>query len=171
MEEPPHCQWHNEIQSKIQEVNYLVYNHTKQKLNQEQLQKNDDWVKRFVWYKGKKSKMWTQIEKFYCKPSVFKIKDIQLHIEDDFRRRNPDISEKELEEKVRDLSTKIENQIREDFTQKYSDLSKKEINKKVREVNVKGYLTGDREKYVSDKAKFLVGDAIHNIMFDKPGLM
>ena len=107
-------------------------------------------VNKFVWFKGKKGKIWKQIEKFCCKPSVFQMKELQFHIEDDMRRNNPDISDDEVKEKVRDLTNNIENQIKDDFKQKYSQLSEEQINKKVREVNVKGYLTGDREKYLRE---------------------
>ena len=166
-----HCKWHNDIQKCINEVENLVKNHQQQELNDDQLNKNEELVKKFVWFKGKKGKIWKQIEKFCCKPSVFQMKDIQIHIEDEIRRKDPDISDDDMKEKVNNLSNIIEKQIREDFTQKYSELSEKEINKKVREVNVRGYLTGDREKYVSDKAEFLVEDAICKIMFDKTGLL
>ena len=40
-----------------------------------------------------------------------------------------------------------------DFKRKYCDLLDEEIERKVRELKVKGYLTGDREKYLSDKAR------------------
>ena len=40
-----------------------------------------------------------------------------------------------------------------DFKRKYCDLLNEEIERKVRELKVKGYLTGDREKYLSDKTR------------------
>ena len=106
------------------------------------------------------------------------IKDIQIHIEEDIRKKHPDISDSELKEKLIILSDAIENQIREDFNKKYGNLEKREIDRKVREVNVKGYLTGkggnlskDRDQYLSEKAEFLVEDAICKIMYDQPGLL
>ena len=197
MEPPPfpqtscNCEWHTDIQSSLGEVKNHVTNHQQQVLTEEQTKRNYELVKKFVWFKGQKGKIWKQIEKFCCKPSVFQMRDIQLHIEDDFSRSFPQISDEELKEKVRDLGNNIEDQIRKDFRQKYKELSEQkirgshpdksdeevnemvrvEINKKVREVKVRGYLTGDREKYVSDKAEFLVEDAICKIMFHKPGLL
>lgn len=173
MEPPPfaqsssNCKWHNDIQSSLDEVKNLVRHHQQQELTEEQKKRNDELVQKFVCFKGQKGRMWKSIEKFYCKPSVFQMKDIQLHIEDDIKREKPGISAKDLKEKVLQLCNSIENEIRE----KYSHLPEEEINKKIKEVNVKGYLTGDREKYVSDKAEFLVEDAICKIMFDKPGLL
>ena len=50
-------------------------------------------------------------------------------------------------------------------------LPDKEIQERLREIRVKGYLTGDTEKYLSDKAEFPVEEAISKIMFCKPGLL
>ena len=61
-----------------------------------------------------------------------------------------------VKEKMNNLANNIENQIREDFKLKYYKLSEQEIEEKVRGVKVKGYLSGDREKYLSDKAEFIV---------------
>ena len=133
MESPPFsqnpisCKWHNEIQSSLSEVKNLVTNHQQQKLTEEQVERNDELVKKFVWFKGKKGKVWKQIEKFCCKPSVFQMRDIQLHIEDDFSRSFPQISDEELKEKVRDLGNNIEDQIRKDFRQKYRESSEQKI--------------------------------------------
>ena len=70
------------------------------------------------------------------------------------------------------LINNIENQIREDFKLTYYKLSEQEIEEKVRGVKVKGYLSGDREKYLSDKAEFIVEEAIvGKIGFNKPGLL
>ena len=132
---PLSCKWHNDIQSSLSEVKNLVTNHQQQKLTEEQVERNDELVKKFVWFKGKKGKVWKQIEKFRCKPSVFQIKDIHLHIEDDIRRNNPEIPEEDMKEKVRDLGNIIENQIKHDFNQKYSNLSEQEITKKVTKLN------------------------------------
>ena len=36
---------------------------------------------------------------------------------------------------------------------------------------IKGYLTGDKDKYLSDRAEFKIEDEISKIMFNKPGLL
>ena len=45
------------------------------------------------------------------------MKDIQIHIEDEIRRKDPDVSDDDVKEKVNNLSNIIEKQIREDFTE------------------------------------------------------
>ena len=168
---PIHCNWHSDIQSSLDGVKNLLTNHQQQELNEEQLKQNEEFVRKFVWWRDKKGKMWKRIEKFCCKPSVFQMKDIQIHIEEDIRRGHPSISNEEIKEKVDNLCDSVENQIRNDFYQKYCDLSDDEINRKVKDINVKGFLTGDKEKYKSDKAEFLVEDAICKAMFNKIGLL
>ena len=46
-----HCKWHEHIQSKLTEVKKLVTNHQQKKLNKEQSKRNEELVKKFVWFK------------------------------------------------------------------------------------------------------------------------
>ena len=90
------CQWHNDIQSRLNEVRNLVTNHQQRKLTEEQSERNDVLVNKFVWFKGSKGKTWKQIEKFCCKPLVFQMRELQLYIEDDIRSKHPNISDLEF---------------------------------------------------------------------------
>ena len=73
----------------------------------------------------------------------------------------------------------LEDKIREELKRKFPKDAEEKIEQKVyakieeriRNMNVKGYLSGDLDKYQSDKAEFMVEDAISKIMFNKPGLL
>ena len=165
------CIWHDEIQKRIEEIEQLRMNHKQQDLSDDQSKENREFIQKFLKGGKKGLSMWKRIENFYCKPAVFKLRDLQIYLEEDFKRENPSISDEEIRNEMQNLINKIENLIREDFKLEYSHLSENEIENKVREVKVKGYLTGDREKYFSDKAEFMVEEAIGKIMFNKPGLL
>ena len=170
--EKPTCVWHDEIQASLNKVNELVTNHKQRSLTEEQSMEDQEIIKKFVDGGKKGRSMWKRIEKFFCKPAVFMMKDLKIYIEDDLKRKHPNISDKVVKEKMNNLINNIENQIREDFKLKYYKLSEQEIEEKVRGVKVKGYLSGDREKYLSDKAEFIVEEAIvGKIGFNKPGLL
>ena len=165
------CIWHNEIQTRLKEIDELLKNHEQRDLTDEQIEEDEKFTKKFVKGGKKGPSVWKRIEDFYCKPAVFRIKDLQIFIEDEIKRTNPTFSDEEFRNEMDNLINQIENQIREDFKIKFKDLSDNEIERKVREVKVKGYLTGDREKYLSDKAEYIVEEAISQIMFNKPGLL
>ena len=165
------CKWHNEIQTRLKEIDALVKDHDQKNLTDEQIEEDEKFIKKFVKGGKKGLSMWKRIEEFYCKPSVFRIKDLQIYIERELKRKNRPFSDEEIRNEMDNLIDQIENQIREEFKIKFKDLSVNEIENKVREVKVKGYLTGDREKYLSDKAEYIVEEAISKIMFNKPGLL
>ena len=171
MEEPHSCVRHDEIQGRLQQVRDLVNKHQQIVLTKKQNEENKEWIQKFVKGGKKGHSIWGQIKQFHTKPSVFKFKELQINVEADVKRKFPDITEKEIQEKVKDICNNIEQQVKEEFMQKYPNSSKGEIGKKLRELNVKGFLTGDMEKYLGDKAEYLVEEPISQIMFNKPGLL
>ena len=92
-------------------------------------------------------------------------------MEDDIKANDPSISKHDLNEKVSELINRVENEIREELRGKFPEITEKEIDERVKNIKVKGYLTGDKDKYLSDKAEYAVEDAISKIMFNKPGLL
>ena len=92
-------------------------------------------------------------------------------MEDDIKANDPSISKHDLNEKVSKLINRVENEIREELRGKFPEITEQEIDERVKNIKVKGYLTGDKDKYLSDKAEYAVEDAISKIMFNKPGLL
>ena len=99
------------------------------------------------------------------------MKEFQVYLEDDIKANDPFISQHDLNEKVSKLINGVENEIREELRGKFPEITEKEIDERVKNIKVKGYLTGDKDKYLSDRAEFAVEDAISKIMFNKPGLL
>ena len=183
------CEWHSEIQSCIDEINDLICSHKVKILTEEESRKSLEWNVKFQEGPKKGKSMWEKIKNFYCKPSIFKMKELQIYLEADIKKQyhNESIGEivnatiAKIENQVRNELEKngIEEKIREGLKKKFPLEAEEKIEKKlhakieerIRNMNVKGHLSGDLEKYQSDKAEYLVEDAISKIMFNKPGLL
>ena len=66
------CQWHNEIQSCIKEINDLIRNHEAKVLTEKEAEKSKEWNEKFQKGPKKGKSMWEKSMTFYCKPSIFK---------------------------------------------------------------------------------------------------
>ena len=173
------CEWHDEIQSCIKEIKDLINNHEAKDLTEEQSRKSREWNEKFIVGPKKGKSMWEKVKMFYCKPSIFKMKELQIHLEDDMKKDYPNESMKEMinatiariEEQVRDdlkkngTGEKIREEIRNKLSTEVAEetIKKKvrvKIEERIRNMNVKGHLSGDLDRYQSDKAEYLVEDAI-----------
>ena len=166
------CKWHYEIQNCIEKIEEQVKNHEARILSKNATEASEKWNLKFQ--QGKKtlkSSWWLKIQSFLTKPSIFRMKEFQVYLEDDIKANDPSISKHDLNEKVSELINRIENEIREELRGKFPEITEKEIDERVKNIKVKGYLTGDKDKYLSDRAEFAVEDAISKIMFNKPGLL
>ena len=98
-----------------------------------------EWNSKFQVGKKKKGKpMWQKIQRFYCKPSVFRMKELQIYLESDIKANDPSISKTELNEKINNLINGIEQEIREELRQKFPEMQEKDIDERVRNIKVKG---------------------------------
>ena len=106
------CQWHNEIQSCIKEITELIKNHEVKVFNEEETQKSEEWNVRFQNGPKKGKSMWEKIKTFYCKPSIFQLKELQKLVEEDIKKNYPNESIREM---VNATIAKIESQVRNDY--------------------------------------------------------
>merc|ERR1712198_116147 len=139
------CKWHDKIQSFTKEIEELLTNHELRVLTDDQIEEDEKLIEKFVKEDKKGPTMWNRIENFYSKPAVFYSRNLQIHVEDDIKRKNPTFTDDQVCNEMNNLIINIEDQIREDFKRKKEniDLSDIEIENKVREVKVKGYLKGN----------------------------
>ena len=79
--------------------------------------------------------------------------------------KNPDMTEE-----INEMISNIEHLMREELEQN-PNLDQKTIDNRIRNVNIKSFLTGDRNKYLSEKSEYIVDNVICNIMFNRPGLL
>ena len=166
------CKWGDEIQACIKKIEEQVKNHEARELSQEAKHESEKLNLKFKQGKKKRKSMWENVQRFLTKPSFFRMKELQVYLEDDIKANDPSISKHDLNEKVSKLINGVENEIREELSGKFPEINEKEIDERVKNIKVKGYLTGDKDKYLSDRAEFVVEDAINSkIMFNKPGLL
>ena len=165
------CKWHYEIQNCIEKIEEQVKNHEARILSDDAKKASEEWNFKFQKEKKKRKSMWQKVQSFLTKPSIFRMKEFQVYLEDDIKANDPSISKHDLNEKVSKLISGVEDEIHEELRGKFSEITEKEIDERVRNIKVKGYLTGDKDKYLSDRAEFAVEDAISKIMFNKPGLL
>ena len=165
------CKWGVEIKACIKKIEEQVKNHEARELSEEATQASLEWNLKFQQGKKKRKSMWENVQRFLTKPSIFRMKELQIYLEDDIKANDPSITKHDLNEKVSKLINGVQNEIREELKAKFPEITEKEIDERVRNIKVKGYLTGDKDKYLSDRAEFLVEDAISKIMFNKPGLL
>ena len=165
------CKWHYEIQNCIEKIEEQVKNHEARILSDDAKKASEEWNLKFQQGKKKRKSMWQKVQSFLTKPSIFRMKEFQVYLEDDIKANDPSITKHDLNEKVSKLINGVQNEIREELKAKFPEITEKEIDERVRNIKVKGYLTGDKDKYLSDRAEFLVEDAISKIMFNKPGLL
>ena len=151
------CKWHYEIQNCIEKIEEQVKNHEARILSKNATEASEKWNLKFQ--QGKKtlkSSWWLKIQSFLTKPSIFRMKEFQVYLEDDIKANDPSISKHDLNEKVSELINRVENEIREELRGKFPEITEQEIDERVKNIKVKGYLTGDKDKYLSDKAEFAV---------------
>ena len=164
------CKWHYEIQNCIEKIEEQVKNHEARILSKNATEASEKWNLKFQ--QGKKtlkSSWWLKIQSFLTRPSIFRMKEFQVYLEDDIKANDPSISKHDLNEKVSELINRVENEIREELRGKFHEITEEEIDERVRNIRVKGYLTGDKDKYLSDKAEFAVEDAIREALRKKTG--
>ena len=155
----PKCVWHDEIQSCIKEIDNLIENHEPRVLTEEESNESKLLNSKFENgpSKAKVTSMRQRIKHFYAKPSLFKMKELQILVEDEIKGRDASLSNKEVNEELIDLSKKIVVQLKKELREKFEGISEKDLNKKLHELNVKGHLTGDLDKYQSDKSEYKEG--------------
>ena len=162
------CKWHYEIQNCIEKIEEQVKNHEARNLSDDAKKASEKCNLNFKKKEKKKRKsMWQKVQSFLTKPSIFRMKEFQVYLEDDIKANDPSISKHDLNEKVSELINRIENEIREELRGKFPEITEKEIDERVKNIKVKGYLTGDKDKYLSDKAEFAVEDAIREALRKK----
>ena len=160
------CFWHDEIQKCVERTDDLLSKHESHEFSEDQIELSENWNRKFIAGCKKGKPIWEKMKTFCCKPSMFRMKEIQMYVEDDIKQKYP---EEELKEKIDFIISSIEEKIREDLMRKSEE--EKKITERLKKINVKGYLSGDKDKYLSDKAEFLVVDEISKIMLGKPGLL
>ena len=132
------CEWHYEIQNCIKKIEELVDNHEVRKLSEEATKASQEWNLKFQAGKRKHKSIWQKIQNFYCKPSIFRMREFQIYLENDIKANDPYISKYDLNEKVKRLIIGIENEIGEELRQKFPEISEKDISKRVKNIGVKG---------------------------------
>ena len=132
------CEWHYEIQNCIKKIEELVDNHEVRKLSEEATKASQEWNLKFQAGKRKHKSIWQKIQSFYCKPSIFRMREFQIYLENDIKANDPYISKHDMNEKVKRLIIGIENEIGEELRQKFPEISEKDISKRVKNIGVKG---------------------------------
>ena len=132
------CEWHYEIQNCIKKIEELVNNHEVRKLSEEATKASQEWNLKFQAGKRKHKSIWQKIQNFYCKPSIFRMREFQIYLENDIKANDPYISKHDMNDKVKRLIISIENEIGEELRQKFPEISEEDISKRVKNISVKG---------------------------------
>ena len=170
------CFCHEKFQKIKQFMGNINTNHQVKQLTQWEVEESKNINMKFKAgnNSGEKSQ-WEKIKSFHCKPSIFKLKELQILIEEEIKGRNPCSSVNEVKKEICALSMRIVEQVTKDLAAKYQINDQGELQKKLHQLRVKEcvkeHLAGDLSKYLSDKAEVQVEDALSIMMFDKPGLL
>ena len=143
------CNWHYEIQNCIKKIEDQVDNHEVRKLSEEATKASQEWNLKFQAGKKKHKSIWQKIQNFYCKPSIFRMREFQIYLENDIKANDPYISKYDLNEKVKRLIIGIENEIGEELRQKFPEISEEDISKRVKNISVKGKDMNKEKWFVS----------------------
>ena len=146
------CVWHHEIQLHLKEFENLIKGHVVKELLPEECEASEKWNEKFVSAGKKGISMWHRIQSFYAKPSIFKLKELQFYVEESIKKS--DASNDDVNAKVNNIINDIEAELREDLQRRNPEKIDKEIDDMIKNVNVKGFLTGDRDKYFSDRSSY-----------------
>ena len=87
--------------------------------------------------KKRKQTTWEQIKTFLTIPEIFKMRELQILVEDDIRGKNPSISQKKVKEEVLGLSKGIVTQIKKEIKAKYQIHDDVELERKVHQMKIK----------------------------------
>ena len=178
------CKWHDKFQNKIKALGELIENHKAVPLTEEASKESSVWKKKFG--DGTKTKVvndggdevpseWEKIKTFHVKPIIFKMKELQMLVENEIKGTGQSISPKELKSEISDLKNRIVKQIRKELKAKHGIKDERDLEKKVHQMMVKEYVTehlsGDIPKYLSEKSEVKVEEALFRIMSGKPGML
>ena len=180
-ERPPQekCKWHKQFQDKIKSVRNLIDDHKPVELTNEAFEASRNLNKKFE--DGERNygelSQWEKIKTFHVKPLVFKMRELQLLVEDEIKGKDSSMTSKRVREEISDLKSKIVMQIRKELKAKHGIKEEGELTKIIHKMKVKEYVDthlsgGDiGNKYLSEKSEMIVEDAFLRIMSGKPGML
>ena len=180
-ERPPQekCKWHKQFQNKIKSVRNLIDDHKPVELTNEAFEASRNLNKKFE--DGERNygelSQWEKIKTFHVKPLVFKMRELQLLVEDEIKGKDSSMTSKRVREEISDLKSKIVMQIRKELKAKHGIKEEGELTKIIHKMKVKEYVDthlsgGDiGNKYLSEKSEMIVEDAFLRIMSGKPGML
>ena len=134
------CRWHDEIQHCIKKIEEQIKNQEVHELCEEASKASKEWNLKFQLGSKKGKSMWQKIKNFQCKPSIFRMKELKIYLENDILAKNPSISKDDLNVLINKLITGIENEIGDELRQKFPDITEKNIFERLRN-------SGDKDKF------------------------
>ena len=167
---PAKCKWHTQLQNKGKTVRNIIDNHHPVELTDEAFKASRKLNKKF-----EDGEEWEKIKTFTVKPLVFKMRELQILVEEEIKGKNSPMSSRRIREEISDLKTKIVRQIRKEIKAKHGIKDDGDLSKKIHQMKVKEYvdshLSGDIGKYLSEKSEMIVEDALLRILSGKPCLL
>ena len=103
--DPKHskCEWHDEIQKCIYRIKEMLHNHETQKLNEEATTASREWEFKFEKGRKKGKSTWQKIQQFHCMPTIFRMKELQIYLENDIEANYPTILREERNALINNL--------------------------------------------------------------------
>ena len=138
------CKWHDQLQKKIESIENLIRSHECKILNESESDESRKVNKRFEEggstcnEDGEKiPSKWEMIKTFHRVPEIFKLRELQILVEDEIKGRNPSLPQGMVKKEVLGLSKRIVFQIKKEIKAKYQIEDNRDLERKVHQMMVK----------------------------------
>ena len=138
------CKWHDQLQKKIKSIENIISSHESKILNESETNESRKLNQRFEeggsTYNEDGEKIpskWEKIKTFYRVPQIFKMRELQMLVEDDIKGKDPSMSQGMVKKEVLGLSKRIVFEIKKEIKAKYQIEDDRDLERKVHRMMVK----------------------------------
>ena len=138
------CKWHQQLQNKIKSIANIISSHEYKILNESESEESRKLNQRFEEggstfnEDGEKiPSKWEKIKTFYRVPQIFKMRELQILVEDDIKGKDSSMSQGMVKKEVLDLSKRIVLEIKNEIKAKYQIENDSDLERKVHQMMVK----------------------------------